>query len=122
VRPPFAWRNSDPASTAPSLGHRVDRASAAFWILAPIGDKLPTKRFQGPFARLVVLSDDEEFLARCAIVSTGKVVEPVISRVDDREVHRASGLYDAPAHAAKVVIDRLVVKLREQWPPNRLRA
>jgi hypothetical protein len=99
------------------LGHRIDRASAAFWVLAPVGDKAPTKRLQGPFARLVVLSDDEELLARSAVVSTRKVVEPVMSRVesvDDREVHWASGLYDSPAHAAEVVIDRLVVKLWEQ--------
>jgi hypothetical protein len=66
----------------------------------------------------MVLSDDEEPLARRAVVSTGKVVEPVISRVetvDNRKVHRASGLYDAPAHAAKVVIGRLVVKLWDLW-------
>jgi len=74
-------------------------------------------RLQGPLARLVVLSDYEELLARCPVVSTWKVVESVISRVesiDDREVHRASGLYDAPAHGAEVVIDRLVVKLWER--------
>jgi hypothetical protein len=131
VRPPLAGRNSDPASTAPSLGHRVDRTSAAFWILAPTRDKAPTKRLQGPLARLVVLSDREQLLARRAVVSTGKVVEPVISHietVDDRKVHRTSGLYDAPAHAAKVVIDPLVVKLWERalctkqiLPPRPLR-
>ena len=78
-----------------------------------MGDEAPTKRLQGPLARLVVLSDYEKLLARSAVVSTGKVVEPVISHiesVDDRKVHRTSGLYDAPAHAAEVVIDRLVVK------------
>src|SRR6266849_653066 len=88
------------------LGHRIDRASAAFWILAPIGDKAPTKRLQRPLARLVVLSDYEKLLARCPVVPPWKVGEPTIAHiktVDDREVHRASGLYDASAHAAKVV-------------------
>jgi len=96
------------------LGHRIDGASAAFWFFAPIGDKAPTKRLQGALARLVILSDHEQLLARSAVVSTRKVVEPVISHiegVDNREINRASGLYDAPAHTTKVVIDRPIVKL-----------
>jgi hypothetical protein len=104
------------------LGHRINRASAAFWVFAPIRDEAPTKWLWGALARLVILSDHEQLLARSAVASTGKVVEPVISHfetVDDREVHRASGLYDAPAQAAKVVIDCLVVKLWQRWPPIR---
>jgi len=62
----------------------------------------------------VILSDHEQLLAWSRVVPPGKVVEPVISHVesvDNREVHRVGGLYDAPAHAAKVVIDRPIVKL-----------
>ena len=87
------------------------------------GIKAPTKWLQGALARLVILSDHEQLLARSPVVSTGKVVEPVISHiesVDDREIHRASGLYDAPAHAAKAVIDRLVVKHGTNGRQNRL--
>ena len=87
------------------------------------GIKAPTKWLQGALARLVILSDHERLLAQSAVVSTGKVVEPVISHVesvDNREVHRASGLYDAPAHAAKLVIDHLVVKLGTDGRQNRL--
>jgi hypothetical protein len=82
----------------------------------PNAKEAPTEWFQRSLARLVVLTDDQKFLARSPIVAAGKVVEPVISQieaVDDRE-HRATGLYDTPAHSSKMVTTHLALKLRQR--------
>jgi hypothetical protein len=93
--------------------HCIYGASAPFLIPTPVGDKAPAQRLHRPFAGLVLLPNDENFLTGCAIVAPRNIVEPVIvnvETVEDRVFHGAGGLNDASTHVLKVVMTGVVVK------------
>ena len=79
----------------------VDRLSPSLGIGAPIWNQTPSQKVERSFAGVMVLPDDEKFLARSSIPATRIVREPAVANVqpiDDRQPDWIGDLHNAPTH------------------------
>ena len=88
--------------TGDGLGLRVDRLAAAGWIFAPMRDQALLQKIERTLAGLVVLANDQKFLARRAVPSPRIVRQVAFAHVesfDDCVAERPRRLNDPTAHA-----------------------
>src|SRR5262249_28632376 len=86
-----------------ALALGVDRLSAALRITAPVRDQAPTQRIERYLAGLVIAADDQQVLARRAVLPRRIVVHAAVAHVhaiDDGIAKRTAALDDPPAHGA----------------------
>ena len=76
-------------------------------------NQTPLQKVERAFPCLVVLADDQQFLARSSIVAAGDVTQPAIADIkplDNREAKRAGTLNDATAHWSSLFFDPRIRK------------
>ena len=81
-----------------ALGLGVDGPLAALRVLAPVRDQAPLDQIERALARLMVLPNDQEFLARRTIVAGRNVADAAVADIkafDDGETKRSRTLDDA---------------------------
>lgn len=71
------------------LALRVDGLAATARVFAPIGGEAPLDQVQRALARLVVLPNNEQFLAGCSIVARGDVTHAAVA--DSKPFDNAEG-------------------------------
>jgi hypothetical protein len=96
-----------------SLRFRVYGFASAFGGRGPTRDQSPAQRVERHLPRIVVAPDDQEFLARCAVVTSRIIVELIVLNVqpaNDRQLKRQAALDHSSPHITYIFRIRLPVE------------